>query len=283
MASNTSTFASILTPEQVGELVIQPLIVNSVAGQVLTPVTTSSHEYRIPVVTDDPSASWTAEGEEIDVSDAGIDEELVTPKKLAALTVITRELANDSSPAAVDVVGQGIVRDLIRKTDQALFTATTPDGPGGIPGISGVSTVDAEGDYANIDPFSDAVYTAEQHNGVITAFVTNPATAMKLARLKSGTDLNTPLLQADPTMPGKRQILGIPLLTSPYVTTVDDTVWAVPKAMAYMVIREAAEVEADRSVFFTSDRVAVRAILRIGFGFPNPAAIVRITTDTGGS
>jgi hypothetical protein len=34
----------------------------------------------------------------------------VTPKKLAGLTVITNELAMDSSPAALQVVGDGLVR-----------------------------------------------------------------------------------------------------------------------------------------------------------------------------
>jgi hypothetical protein len=35
MAGTTSTFAPILTPEQVGDLVIRPLITQSIAGQVL--------------------------------------------------------------------------------------------------------------------------------------------------------------------------------------------------------------------------------------------------------
>jgi HK97 family phage major capsid protein len=279
MASTTTTFGPILRPEQIGDLVIQPLMQQSIAGQVLTAVSTGSHDYRVPIVAADPSASWTAEGAEITATDADVDELTITPSKLAALTIISRELANDSSPAAQNVVGQGITRDLSRKTDQALFTATTPNGPGGLPGVSGISTVSAGAAYANADAFSDALYTSEQHNGMITAFVTNPATAMTLAKLKTGTDFNTPLLQADPTQPGKRQILGVPLLTSPYVTTTNNVVWAIPQSQCFWVVRENAEVEADRSVFFTSDRVAIRAIVRQGFGFPNPPAIVKIATS----
>ncbi|MDX1883048.1 phage major capsid protein [Mycolicibacterium sp. 120270] len=279
MASTTSTFGSILRPEQVGELVIQPLIQQSIAGQVLTSVMTNSHDYRIPVVAQDPSASWVAEGAEIPVTDADVDEVLVTPKKLAGLTIITRELANDSNPAAADVVGAGITRDLIRKTDQALFTATTTDGPGGIPGVSGVSTVSAGASYANVDAFSDALYTAEQFNATISAWVTNPATAKALAKVKEQSGSNKPLLGPDPTTPGRRQILGVPLLTSPYVTTTNNVVWGICTQYAYLIVREEAEVEADRSVFFTSDRVAVRAIVRFGFGFPHPASLVKIATS----
>ena len=280
MPSNTSTFAPILRPDQVGELVLRPLIQQSVAGQVLTAVTTGAHNHRIPVVNTDPSASWTAEGAEIDVSDADIDEVIITPSKLAGLTVITRELANDSNPAAQDVVGQGITRDLVRKTDEALFTATTTNGPGGVPGVSGVATVSAGASYTNVDAFSDALYTAEQVNATITAWVTNPATAKTLAKVKELSGSNKPLLQPDPTMPGRRQILGVPLLVSPYVQPPTRLCGASASSIAYMVVREKAEVEADRSVFFTSDRVAVRAIMRLGFGFAHPPSIVKITTTS---
>jgi HK97 family phage major capsid protein len=281
MSSTTTGFAPILTPAQVNGLVIQPLIQQSIAGGVLTAVPISTHSYRVPLVTADPAASWTAEGAEITATDATLDELDITPSKLAALSVISSELANDSTPEAAQAVGDGIVRDLTRKVDAALFTATTTNGPGGLPGVSGITTVSGPAtSYANVDPFSDAIYTAARHNGQITAWVTNPATAMALAKVKQYTAgaSNMPLLGADPTMPGQRQILGIPLLTCPSVTTTNNAVWGISKDYAYFVIRQDAQVESDRSVFFTSDRVAVRATLRVGFGFPNPAAIVKIVT-----
>ena len=42
------------------------------------------------------------------------------------------------------------------------------------------------------------------------------------------------------------------------------------------MIREDATVETDQSVSFTSDRSAVKAIMRVGFGFNHYAAIVKI-------
>ena len=278
MSSTRAGFSPILTPEEVGELVIRPLIQQSIAGQILTSVSTDSSSYRIPIVTADPSASWTLEGQEISASDATMDEVDVNFFKLAGLNVISNELANDSSPAALNVVGSGLTRDLGRKLDQALFTATTANGPGGLPGVSGVQTVSAGASYASVDSFSDAVFMAANANAVVTAFVTNPATAMVLAKVKEQTGSNKPLLGADPTQPGRRQILGVPLLTSPYVTTTNSPVWAVSQAYSYLVIREGAEVESDSSVFFSSDRTAVRGKLRASFGFPHPQSIVKITT-----
>ncbi|BCO36852.1 phage major capsid protein [Mycobacterium heckeshornense] len=278
MSATTATFGPILAQEQIGDLIIRPLIEQSIAGQTLTTVFTDRHEYRIPIVTNDPQASWVAEGQEITVSDAAVDELLVEPSKLAALSVISRELANDSSPAAADTIGQGIVRDLVRRTDQALFAATTPNGPTGLAGQSGITEIIAGTTYTNSDPFSDAIYLSAQHNGQITAFATSPATAMTLAKLKVGDTFNLPLLGPDPTSPGQRQILGVPLLVTPYIDDTDNTVWAIPQTQCFMVVREQAEIETDASVFFTSDRIAIRGIVRLGFGFPNPAAIVKIHT-----
>jgi HK97 family phage major capsid protein len=281
MSSTTSGFSPILTPAQVGDLVIQPLIVQSVAGRALTPIAISTNSYRIPQITADPAASWTAEGAEITATDATLSELDVVPSKLAALSVISSELANDSTPEAAIAVGEGIVRDLTRKVDQALFTATTTNGPGGLPGLSGVTTVSGPATaYSSVDPFSDAIYVAAQHNSQIDAWVTNPATAQALAKIKQYTSgsSNMPLLGADPTVPGQRQILGVPLLTSPYVSTTNNVVWGISKTYSYFVIRQDAQVESDRSVFFTSDRVAIRATLRVGFAFPNPAGVVKIVT-----
>ena len=43
------------------------------------------------------------------------------------------------------------------------------------------------------------------------------------------------------------------------------------------VYRQDATVVTDTSVFFTCDRVAVRATLRASFGFTYPAAVVKIS------
>lgn len=113
---------------------------------------------------------------------------------------------------------------------------------------------------------------------VVDAFVANPATALKLATLKQfGTaGSNVPLLAPDPTAPASRVIAGVPLLTSP--TIGNDIVWALPKARIVVALRQGATVEPDRSVFFTSDRTAVRAVVRVSWGFTDPAAVAKIAT-----
>jgi len=78
MASTTTTGASIVTPEQVTELIVRPFSQASVATRVGTVVPIDSHNLRVPVVSADPSAAWTAEGAEIAVSDPTLTEVNIT-------------------------------------------------------------------------------------------------------------------------------------------------------------------------------------------------------------
>jgi len=43
------------------------------------------------------------------------------------------------------------------------------------------------------------------------------------------------------------------------------------------VLRADTTVVADGSAYFSSDRIGVRAVMRVAFGFPHPAAVGKIT------
>ena len=217
MTTAPGSGASILTPDQVSALVIVPLISQSVAMQSSTVVQTGSHQLRVPRVTADAQAGWTAEGAEIAVSDAAVDEIDIVPKKLAGLTVISNELASDSSPAALSVVGDSLVRDLARKVDSAFFGNTVANGPSGLASLTTNATATNGGSWSTFDWAEAARSVAEQHNSVVDTFVCAPATALALATLKeySTAGSNRPLLGADPSSPTSRTISGVPLLVSP--------------------------------------------------------------------
>lgn len=277
MSMTTTTGAAIMSPEQVGQLIVKPFTQQSVAMRVGAVVPIDAGSLRVPVVSADPQAAWTAEGAEIAVSDPSLTEVDIIPRKLAGLTVISSELAADSSPAALQVVGDGIVRDLARKADAAFFGNTTTNGPAGLLSIA-ASAVDAGDTWANLDFVETAKSNAEQANTVVDAFVCSPATAVKLATLKEyGTaGSNKALLQSDPSAPSSRVLGGVPLLTSPSIAA--DIVWAIPRNRVIVALRNATQVVTDTSAYFSSDRVGVRATLRIGWGFTDPAAISKITT-----
>ena len=203
-----------LLREDVGPLIIQPVRQMSVALRTATVVTTQNTEYRVPILKDDASASWIAEGAEITATDADFDETVVTPRKVAGLSIISRELAEDSAPSAQQTVGDGLAEKIARGVDAAFFGNTVTNGPSGLLSVTDVSTVDTGGTIANTDPFAEALSKAETVGGVVTAFVAHPDTVLVLSKVKKQTGSNEPLLGYDASQPTQRQVLGVPLIPS---------------------------------------------------------------------
>lgn len=289
MSLLTSGAGGILTPEQINDLIVRPVQQASVIYQVSQLNVIRSHDYRFPILAEDPSAAWVLEGEEIPADDAVVSELVVTPKKVAGLSVISRELATDSiNESAAEVIGAGLARDIAKRVDQAAFGLVTPaNGPTGLYSLADedVSLVDATAGVTNMDPFAEGVSLAEQQGAVPTAWVASPTTALHLSTLKRETGSNEQLLQPDPTLPTRRAIAGVPLVVSPAVE--DYTIWGIPGtpekagAFSFVVQAQEATLDVNRSVFFTSDRVAIRATLRVAFGWPHPKAVVRIDLPDG--
>jgi HK97 family phage major capsid protein len=262
----TGDGASILRPEEVEALIVQPLMRDSIATTVSTVIQTNSHSVRFPVVQTDPTTAWTQEGQEIAVSDVAVDEINCVPSALKGLTIVSAELADDSDPAALDVVGQGLVRDLQKRLDSAFFGDTTTHGPAGLESLTGVQLVDAGSVFDNLDPFAEAISLAEQVGATLTAFVGNPADLLTLATIKVADTWEQPLLGVDPSSPTKRSAQGVPLYWSPAVPA--GRIWGIPKAKVFAVLRLPVSVVTDRSAYFSSDR--------LGFAFPHEQAIIKI-------
>ena len=217
-----------------------------------------------------------AEGSEIPATDSTVTEQVVTPKKLAALSVISSELAADSSPAALQVVGDRITRDVKRQLDASYFGNTTANGPCGL-GCLTTATATNAGRWANLDSFEAAKANAETLHTTVTAFFAAPAT---ISRVVDGEGIRTagsnlPLLQADPTQPTSRTIGGVPLYSSPAVAPTLSG--RCPRNTCLFVVRQGATVVSDSSVMFTSDRVAIRCTMRVSYAFTQPLAITKIT------
>lgn len=278
MSQNTSNAAAILKPEEVEDLIVRPLMEESVALQAASVVRTGSKSTRFPIVTGRPAAAWTLEAEEIDIVEATFTEIEVTPSKLAAITPISSELAADSDPSATKEVGRLIVADLKAKLDDAFFAATTANGPAGLGSVAATVTYAGE-TISDTDPFVEAISKAEALGVNIGQLnlVGNPTDVLAVARVKRAVDSNEPLLGVDASSPTKRSIAGVPLWSSSHAPA--GTFWLIPRDRVFAVVRNDFELTVDSSVFFTSDRIAVRAKVRVGFGFPHPAAVGAIVLD----
>ena len=274
MPDTTLDHSALLRPEDVAALVVQPVDDASVAIAASTLVTTDSERFRVPIVVDDVASGWFAEGAEITQTSADTDELVIVPRKLAALSVISNELALDSSPAAQEVVGQSIARDIARRLDAAYFGTAVGAAPPGLGNLVGFGAVDAGAAWSNLDAFSQAIFAAEAEGRTIDTFVANPADALILSTLKDQADSSRPLLGAA-TDETTRRVLGVPLTVSPAVAI--GTVWGLPRSVSMVVRRTNITLAVDNSRYFERDSVGVRATMRVAFGCPHPAAVQKIS------
>ena len=74
---------------------------------------------------------------------------------------------------------------------------------------------------------------------------------------------------------------GTPFHRPAWLTAVAaGTVWGIPRDRVFIVVREDVTLDIDKSAYFASDSVGVRAIMRVGFGYPHEAAVVRLFDET---
>lgn len=288
MSLLSAAAGGIVLPEQIGPLIIQPLRQRSTALQVATEVQTLSPKFRLPVINLDAASTWLAEGADITATDPTIGEEVVSAMKLGALTRVSNELANDSSPAATSVVGDGLTRSIARQLDVAFFGTGGGLAPPGLLSLSGIATVTAPGSaWVNFDWALEAQSALEKVGSTVTAFCASFETVRLLSEVKSFTGTitsNQPLLNAgdgDVTATQPRNIFGVPLYSLPEGTIADGIVWALDRDKVYAVIRQDIGLMVDPSFYFGSDSLAVRVIIRVGFGYPHHAAVCKISLAGG--
>ena len=56
----------------------------------------------------------------------------------------------------------------------------------------------------------------------------------------------------------------------------DGQFYCLPRGKVVGVLRDDVRLEVDRSRYFESDRVGIKATMRVGVAFPHPAAVVRL-------
>lgn len=279
MATIESDFNRAFLPSAVHDLVVQPLQNDSVAAQVSTwvPVTERAASFRVPVVVDDPDAGWYTELEEIVASDGDVDEAVTNFYRLSGLTIISRELRDDSSPEAAKVIGDGLVRSLKQRLDEAFFGSrgANTKRPMGLGDLVGYTAHTAGTAWGSLDPFAAAQFGAQNVGAQVSNFVANPADALILSTLKEAEGSQRNLLQPDATQAGRLTIGGTPLMISPAVEV--GTVWGIPKDRVFLAVRKDATVEMDESAFFTRYGVGILGTLRVGIVVAHAAAVQRIT------
>ncbi|MGI8310348.1 phage major capsid protein [Saccharopolyspora hattusasensis] len=183
-----------LTPPDRAALVLLPLERTSLALRTATVIKTGRSRVSVPRLSEDVPSVWTAEGEEMTRGDPTVDELVLTPAKVAGLTVLSRELATDSDPAAAEMTGESLARSLRRTLDTAYLT----DPGTGIPSV-GVLTTPGIQTWAmtalsNLDVISDAVNAILAADGTPDVITLSPAMWGRVWKVKASTDSAVPVL-----------------------------------------------------------------------------------------
>lgn len=270
-----------LSPEEISDLLITPVYNGSTIGQISQLVQVQGSSLRIPKVTDGDNAGWVAEGAEINVSEADVDEIECHFKNLSALSFVSNVMVQDSMKehgGILSLVGDALVRDLIRKLDAAAFGATTANGPAGIQSVTGYHEIE-DSLFLNGDKIVDAIYAIRASGGNADRIVTTPQVAAVLAKQKVSLNSNQPLYGPDASGPLAQTISGVPVIASAAVKA--DTVYVVDSTRIVLAVRGGDDptIDVDGSVAFTSARTCVRCTLRADIAFVDPTTIAVIPVN----
>lgn len=270
MALYNANVPDYIKPDQYHELILHGLQTESIAAASgVAVVNTDAATMHFPRITGDTTAVWALEGEDLEVGNPTLDEVTSTPKKVGGVIKVSRELAQDSSPAATKLVGDSLTRAVAVALDEAFFTnaGAIAKAPLGLPAVAGITTV--AGDAADLDAFTEAQIKTLSARQQIRAWYMNAATYLRFAGIKQATGSNVGLLQS------QFQINGLPVHITEDLT--DNVVYGLDTSSgAFLVVRDRAKVETSTDAYFSTDEVAVKVTMRLDFAFPAPKAVARI-------
>lgn len=255
-------------------------------------VPTMAARLAIPRVLGDATVSWTDEGDEITPSDPNADTITATPRALKALVYASNELIADSNPDAQNVLADNLAKATALKLDLGLLegTGTAPQ-IRGLKNQSGIQTLSMGTDGAaltNLDPFADALGMLEEADATgAPAIVMHPRNWRALKKIKEATGSNKPVLvdgAGSPTEGVRRSIDGVPVWLTTQLSTTEtqgtattaNSIYVYDTTQVVVVMRQDATVTTDTSAAFSSDRTAVRVVLRADVVLPDPSGVVRI-------
>lgn len=294
MGSSTLAGGGAIVPSGLAGEIISQLVADSVALRAgIRLIETPFDVLHLPRTVTDPTAIWLAENAEITASDATLAEIVATAHKLAALTVVSNELAADSNPAVAELLFNRMTRSLSLALDLAIFEGTgfsnQIKGLRDRSGISSASMGTNGAAFTNLDPFADALGTLAASNAKATAIVMHPRSWKSLIKLKEDTaaSRNKALLQNSSGSGGQApsgEIYGVPVFLSSQLSITETQGSSSVASSAYvfqadqvaLVRHRDIRVEVDRSRYFEKDQTAFRAITHVDVAVLNEPAVYRI-------
>jgi HK97 family phage major capsid protein len=126
-ASKTTDFAGFLNPTQAAPI-FERAARSSVVQQLVRQVPLSINATTIPIITGRPSAGWVGEGAQKPASVGALDLKTITPKKLAAILVVSAEVVRANPGNYVNLMRESLAESFAVSFDRA---ALHDEGPAG--------------------------------------------------------------------------------------------------------------------------------------------------------
>ena len=220
-------------------------------------LTTSAPVLHVPRFTGDGSAGWYLELEEIaEGAPPGDDIEMIM-RKCGTLAKISSEVVSDADRAAINQVGEEMMRAVGLTVDRAIFNgAGPPRQPRGI-----IAQIDQEivGDVTDLDNVIDAAGVIGDVGGEANALYLSPSDWTAWQKVRDAQD--RPLLAPDATEAAAPRLVGLSVYRTPALTA--GTAVVAQSDQIIVAVRDDPSVEMSDQALFTSDGHVARITTRL--------------------
>lgn len=187
MAHQTDS-TGIVLPQEISSQIWQDAVAASVAMQRATPINLPAAGVTIPLLTGEPTASWTGEGQKIGVTEETFGSKTIQGQKVGVIELFSNEFKRDL-PGLYAALAERLPKTIGKAFDARVFHGTSlPTGFDGLAGAQekGFAAATAYDDLVEID---STVFDAD---GVTDAWVVAPRARRDLISAKD--DNGNPLL-----------------------------------------------------------------------------------------
>lgn len=289
MSSGSDAAGGFIVPDEAIPQVIEKLKANVVAFQLgAREIPATGAPILIPRVGTSVTANWmTGENQTITASDLGLQQIELTPKSLAARTILSNQLMELSNPAADSIIEDDMASQLAIGLDKGILEGSGASGqPLGIINDANVLTeaISATITFTELVGFVDALAVANSLRGRL-GWAMHPSTFTQLMLLKSeNASAGTPSLDVGRhvvTESAPTSILGYPYATTTSFTTAtgaDCLVfgnWDDVLVAMWGGLRLRASDTSDDA--FSKDQTHIRGIMRVDTALRHPESFCRAT------
>jgi HK97 family phage major capsid protein len=247
------------------------------AGATTVPMTSTT--LKIPRLTGEGQPAWRNENAAVTAGDLAFDAVTLTARSLDRLVIVSRELVEDSDPAASQIIAQSFAAQIALELDRvALMGSGTPPEPRGVLNTSGITTTTHTANGAalgNYDFFLDAAGAVLANGYSPNAHIVAPRTVTSLGKLK---DTQQNYLAAPTTMLPMLVTKQVPVNLTVGTSTDASYVFTGQWNMLAIGMRTGFELRTLTERYADNQQIGFLAHLRADVAVLQPAAFV---VDTG--